>query len=206
MPPPIPDQRARIDPDGWNDAAIYPYALRRETFQIAMDDIYELLANINEALIGRGLLRIEESVRGAIYSGLLSDLMTASLAKHAQGLVKNQSPNGHPDLLPIGRYELDVAASAEDGVEVKVTNKRGGGVDMHGMRPAWLCVFRYQTDNHTEPAIQRAPTRFTDVWLYQATDPEEFRHNSRGPLGTRTVTLNRLGLERMRARWIYHTD
>lgn len=199
-------QRARVDLDGWNDEAVYPYALRRETFSVAMDDIYELLASVNEALIGRGLLRLEESVRGAIYSGLLSDLIAASLAKHAQGLTKNRFANGHPDLLPVGRFTLDSAQSAEEGVEIKVTNKRGGAVDMHGERPAWLCVFRYQTDLETEPVIKRAPTRFTDIWLYQASDSAEFRHNSRGPLGTRTVTLNRLGLQRMRARWIYSTD
>ena len=152
-----------------------------------MQDIYELLATINESLTSRGLLRIEESVRGAVFSGLLSDLVTASIATHANGLAKNTFHNGHPDLLPVGRYPSDAAQSAEEGVEVKVTKNRGGAVDMHGARPAWLCVMRWEVDDKTEPVIDRRPTRFTDIWLYHCT-VDDFRRNERGPLGTKTAT------------------
>ena len=191
---------------GFNPLAEYPYALRADVFAIAMSDIYELLATINASLMSRGLLRIEESVRGAVFSGLLSDLVTVSLASHANGLTKNTFHNGHPDLLPVGRYTDDAAQSAEEGVEVKVTKRPGGAVDMHGARPAWLCVLRWEVDDTTQPVVDRAPTRFTDIWLYQCSI-EDFRHNARSSsLGTRTSTLDRDGLARMRERWVYHID
>jgi len=170
-----------------------------------MDDIYVLLGNINDGLTNRGLLRIEESVRGAIYSGLLSDLIAEALAKHSLGLVKNAYKNGHPDLLPKGRYANDAAQTAEEGVEVKVTGKPGGGVDMHGARPAWYAIFRYETDFETQPVVNRTPTRFTNIWLAQLV-ADDFRRNPRGELGTRTATPHREGLKKLREAWVYRDE
>lgn len=167
-----------------------------------MEDIYELLHNVNTGLIDRGLLPFENSVRGAIYSGMLSDLLTEAMANHAGGLVKNRASNGHPDLLPAGHFTGDAAPSADEGVEIKVTKKESGAVDMHSDRPAWYCIFRYVADYKTEPIVDREPTRFTDVWLARL-DETHFRKNERGPRGTRTATPHRGGIEHLHANWIY---
>lgn len=188
--------------DGFNKALKLPYALRLDVFAIAMDDIYELLHNVNTGLVERGLLPLENSVRGAIYTGVLSDLLTEAMANHAAGLVKNTRANGHPDLLPAGRYPANGALAAEEGVEIKVTKKVGGAVDMHSDRPAWYCVFRYEADYTTEPVLDRAPTRFTDIWLTRL-DERDFRKNPRGPRGTRTATPHRDGVRKLRANWLY---
>lgn len=195
-------ERAKVNHAGFNSSATLPYALRLEMFAIAMDDIYEILHNVNSGLVDRGLLPFENSVRGAIYSGFLSDLLTEALANHAIGLVKNRANNGHPDLLPAGRYADDHAPSAEEGVEIKVTKKESGAVDMHSARPAWYCIFRYVADYTTEPILDRAPTRFTHVWLAPL-DESHFRKNERGPRGTRTATPHREGVEHLHAHWIY---
>jgi hypothetical protein len=195
-------KRAQVNKDGFNTELDLPYALRLDVFAIAMDDIYELLHNVNTGLVNRGLLPFENSVRGAIYSGMLSDLLTEAVANHAAGLVKNTYNNGHPDLLPAGRHADNAAPAAEDGVEVKVTKKASGAVDMHSDRPAWYCVFRYVADYTTEPVLDREPTRFTDIWLARL-DAKNFRKNERGPRGTRTATPHRQGLEVLRANWLY---
>lgn len=194
-------RRAQVNRKGFQRLKL-PYALRPEVFAIAMDDVYEMLWSVNTALVDRGLLPMENSVRGAIYTGLLSDLMAEAIANHATGLVKNQAPNGHPDLLPAGRYPHDREASAEHGVEIKVTKKAGGAVDMHGARPAWYCVCRYQADYETEPVVDRAPTRFTQIWLAQL-DANDFRKNPRGELGTKTATPHRAGVMKLRAGLLY---
>jgi hypothetical protein len=195
-------RRAQVDKDGFNTQLVLPYALKLDVFAIAMDDIYAMLHNLTTGLVDRGLLPFENSVRGAIYTGVLSDLMTEALANHAVGLVRNTHSNGHPDLLPAGRYANNGAQGAEDGVEVKVTKKAGGAVDMHSDRPAWYCVFRYLADYTTEPIVDRQPTRFTDVWLAQIR-AEDFRKNSRGPRGTRTATFDKDGVRVLRAGWLY---
>jgi hypothetical protein len=138
-------------------------------------------------------------------SGLLSDMLTASMAKHSRTLVQNIYHNGHPDLLVGGRYANNSAKAGEEGVEIKTTGKKGGAVDTHGGRNQWMCVFVYRLDSKTEPAQDRNPLRFTEVYLSQVT-VDDFRKNARGELGTRTATLHRDGVKKLRSDWIYKLD
>jgi hypothetical protein len=64
------------------------------------------------------------------------------------------------------------------------------------------CVFVYQLDNKTEPAIDREPMTLTEVYMCNVT-LRDFRRNPRGELDTRTATLDRAGLTKLRASWIY---
>jgi len=179
-----------------------PYELRLEDFQMAMQDVYDFFYDVNVIMISKGLQRLDDMLRPAILSGLLSDMLTNSLAKHSRVLVQNRYFNGHPDLIVQGVYANDAAKSCLEGVEIKTTRKAGGAVDMHGARDQTLCVFVYNVDNETEPATQRIALRFTEVYLAEVTTGD-FRKNSRGDLGTRTATLDRDGIARLREGWVY---
>lgn len=144
-------------------------------------------------------------LRPAAMSGMVSDMLTASLAKHSRVLVENGHFNGHPDLIVQGRYADNSVRAGEHGVEIKSTRKRGGAVDTHGARDQYMAVFVYGTDHETEPATDRRPMRFVEVYLAQVT-VADFRRNPRGELGTRTATLDRLGIRKLRANWIYRDD
>jgi hypothetical protein len=135
-------------------------------------------------------------------SGLVSDMITASLAKFSRSLVENEHFNGHPDLILRGKYANNAVASGTEGVEIKSTRKGGGAVDTHGARQQCMCVFVYEVDNLTEPAASRAPMRFTEVYL-GFVEESDFRKNNRGDLGTRTATLHREGILKLRKNWIY---
>ena len=65
-----------------------------------------------------------------------------------------------------------------------------------------MAVFVYETDHATEPAEERQPMRFIEVYLAFVV-VADFRRNSRGELGTRTATLDRAGVQKLRANWIY---
>lgn len=65
-----------------------------------------------------------------------------------------------------------------------------------------MAVFVYNTDNATEPARERAPMGFTEIYLAQVSIAD-FRKNARGELGTRTATLHREGVLKLRENWIY---
>lgn len=65
-----------------------------------------------------------------------------------------------------------------------------------------MCVFVYAVDADTEPARKRHPMVFKEVYLARV-EIADFRRNSRGELGTRTATLNRQGLRKLRERWVY---
>ena len=141
-------------------------------------------------------------LRPAIMSGVLSDMLTASLARHSRVLTENTYFNGHPDLIVQGIYPQNAVKAGSQGVEIKTTRKKGGAVDTHGAREQWMCVFVYSVDNETESASSRQPMTFAEVYLSHV-GVEDFRRNSRGELGTRTATLDRHGIRKLRQNWLY---
>jgi hypothetical protein len=198
----VPVQRNVIDAGKFNAAARLPFELRLEDFRLAMQDVYDFFFDVNTGLVAKGLDRLDDMLRPAIMSGVLSDMLTASLAKHSRVLAVNNYFNGHPDLVVRGRYPNNAVKAGEHGIEIKTTRKAGGAVDTHGARNQWMCVFVYQVDNKAEPAINRAPLSLTEVYLGEVTI-DDFRKNPRGELGTRTATLHAEGIAKLRQNWIY---
>jgi hypothetical protein len=186
----------------FNVAVPLPYSLRVDDFQIAMQDVYDFFYDVNRLLDEKGLKRLDDMLRPAAMSGIISDMLTASIAKHSRVLTENNYHNGHPDLIVQGRYPGNSVRAGEDGVEIKSTRKKGGAVDTHGARDQCMCVFVYEVDNTTEPAISRAPMRFTEAYISRV-QASDFRRNARGELGTRTATLDRSGVAKLRANWLY---
>mgnify|MGYP003394987889 FL=1 len=56
--------------------------------------------------------------------------------------------------------------------------------DTHGARDQWMCVFVYEVDNESQPAVARGPLTFTEVYLGQ-------------------VVIDKEGIEKLRKNWIY---
>jgi hypothetical protein len=198
----MPVLRQTVKPDRFNPDLAYPYELRPDDLRAAMQDVYDFLFDVNTMLVGRGLKRFDDMMRPAALSGMLSDMLTASLAQHSRVLTENGFHNGHPDLIVQGQYANNAVKSGSKGVEVKATRKWGGAVDTHGAREQWMCVFVYRVDSKTQPAVDRAALRFTEVYLGHVTT-EDFRRNDWGELGTRTATLDRDGIAKLRASWAY---
>ena len=61
-----------------------PFGPRLKDFEMAMQDVYDFFYDVNLGLIERGLQRLDDMLRPAIMSGVLSDMLTASLAKHSR--------------------------------------------------------------------------------------------------------------------------
>jgi hypothetical protein len=194
--------RNTLDPAKFNGSVRLPYELRLEDFRLAVQDVYDFFFDVNTSLAAKGLDRLDDTLRPAIMSGVLSDMLTASLAKHSRTLTVNCYFNGHPDLVRRGVYPNNAVKAGDQGVEVKTTRKPGGAVDTHGARDQWMCVFVYAVDNETEPAVQRNPMRFNEIYLGQVCI-DDFRKNARGELGTRTATLHAQGIAKLRGNWIY---
>src|ERR1051325_3477495 len=194
----MPVVRNTVSLDKFNAGADLPFELRLQDFQMAMQDVYDFFFDVNSHLTGKGLQRLDDMLRPAIISGLLSDMLTASLAKHSRTLTENKYFNGHPDLVVRGIYPGDAAQAGTEGVEIKTTRKVGGAVDTHGARAQWMGVFVYDIDCDSEPATDRRPMTFREIYLGQVT-VEDFRKNPRGELGTRTATLHREGIQKLRS-------
>ena len=198
-------KKERVIKTAFNKEAELPFELRLEDFEMAMQDIYDFFFDVNKLLQEKGLQRLDDMLRPAAMSGIVSDMLTASMAKHARTLVENKHFNGHPDLVVQGKYPNNAIKSGEFGIEIKSTRKVGGAVDTHGARKQWMCVFDYRVDSLTEPAEERAPMKFNEVYLAQVTE-RDFRKNARGELGTRTATLDKSGVKKLRSYWLYLVD
>ena len=198
----MPIVRNALDPARLNTALPLPFELRLEDFRLAVQDVYDFFYDVNTSLTVKGLDRLDDTLRPAIMSGVLSDMLTASLAKHSRALTVNTYFNGHPDLVQRGQYANNAVKAGELGVEIKTTRKAGGAVDTHGARNQWMCVFVYRVDTESEPAMNRAAMTFTEIYLGQVT-VDDFRRNERGELGTRTATLDARGIAKLRQSWIY---
>lgn len=199
----MPVNRNIVDRTKFNDSIHLPFQLRIDDFQLTMQDVHDFFFDVNEHLIGKGLQRLDDMLRPAIMSGVLSDMLTASLAKHARALTENQYFNGHPDLVVQGVYLNDAVKAGLDGIEIKTTRKSGGAVDTHGARNQWMCVFVYGVDVDSQPASNRNPMKFSEVYLGHVTIGD-FRSNARGELGTRTATLHKDGIAKLRQSWLYN--
>ena len=194
--------RQMADATRFNLSAALPFELRIDDIKNAMQDIYDFFFDVNSFLANKGLPRLDDMLRPATMSGIISDMLTASVARHSRSLVENGYHNGHPDLIVRGYYPNNSIKSGIQGVEIKTTRKPGGAVDTHGAREQWMCVFVYRIDSESEPAKDRHPMQFTEVYLGDV-KVVDFRKNARGELGTRTATLDAAGISRLRQKWVY---
>jgi hypothetical protein len=195
--------RQGVRRNAFNPEAEYVHNLRELDFSAAMQDVYDFFFDVNSHLTGKGLPRLDDTLRSAIMSGMLSDMLSASLAKHSRNLVVNGAHNGHPDLVVGGVYPNDAVAAGVEGVEIKTTVKRGGAVDTHGARDQILCVFVYVVDRSTEPAVDRAAFKFREVYLSSVTVSDFTARDRKTAIGTRTANIAGEGLARFRRNWIY---
>jgi hypothetical protein len=109
--------RATVDATRFNPVATFPYDLRQDDFRLAMQDVYDFFHDVNLLLTGKGLPRLDDMLRPAAMSGIISDMLTASIAKHSRALVENRFHNGHPDLVLRGRYPHNAVQSGSEGVK-----------------------------------------------------------------------------------------
>lgn len=54
-----------------------------------------------------GSQRMETMLIPANFSSIVGEFINANLHKHSAGIVKNTYHNGHPDMLPAGRFASD---------------------------------------------------------------------------------------------------
>ncbi len=155
----MPVIRNALDPSRFNAQAVLPYELRLEDFRLAIQDVYDFFFDVNVGLVAKGLDRLDDTLRPAIMSGVLSDMLTASLAKHSRALAVNSYFNGHPDLVLMGRYPNNADKAGEHGVEIKTTRKPGGDFRKNA---------RGELGTRTATLHAAGIARLRGSWIYRA--------------------------------------
>ena len=69
--------RNALDPAKFNPALVLPFELRQQDFHAAVQDVYDFFFDVNTGLTAKGLERLDDMLRPAIMSGVLSDMLTA---------------------------------------------------------------------------------------------------------------------------------
>jgi hypothetical protein len=192
-----------VDPAGFNPAAVLPYGLTTVHIAAAMQSFTEFLGFINTQLHTRGLARLESMLMPANFSSIVGEYMTANLPRYCPSLVKNAHHNGHPDLLPAGRYPHDAAQHAAEGIEVKASRYLRGWQG-HNAEAVWLLVFAFASNRPRDAAGTARPLRFLLV-AGARLELADWRFAGRSATSRRTITASvaESGYQKMMANWIY---
>lgn len=198
-------QPTPLDPDGFNSAAVIPYGCTVEHVRRAMQDFLDFLGFLNHQLASRRLERLEAFLMPANFSSMVGEFMAAAIPRYCQGLVRNRYHNGHPDLVPCGRYVGDAALHAGEGIEIKASRHRSGWQG-HNPEDVWLLTFVFDGNSSRDRAQGRPPKPFRFVKVVGAPLVKaDWSFSGRSSTSRRTITasVTRLGYAKMEANWIY---
>ena len=98
---PIPPTKGNFNPK-----AVIPFGCTVKHIRLAMNEFVEFLGFINVALQSRGMPRLESMLMQANFSSEVGEFMSVAIPKHCKTIVKNRYHNGHPDLIPQGRFRV----------------------------------------------------------------------------------------------------
>jgi hypothetical protein len=193
-----------IDKDGFNPKAIIPFGVTTAHIHAAMQDFIEFVTVIDTQLHAKGMVSLENTMMQANFSSLVGEMMGARIPKHCPTVVKNLYHNGHPDVLPAGKYPNNSAQHAgSDGIEIKASRYLQGWQG-HNAEDVWLMVFVFQSGRAGPKVKQTQAFKFLLVagaMLAKA----DWQFSGRSETSRRTITasVSKAGAEKMIANWIY---
>ena len=198
-----------VDPSHFNQQVDLPYGLTSTHIAAAMNEFVAFIGFINQQLATRQIERLETMLMPANFSSIVGEFMASTIPKHCQTLVKNSYHNGHPDMLPAGRYAGNKMQHGTEGIEVKGSRylKSWQG---HNAEEAWLMVFCFSSGRPTDKdkGILPAPFKFVLVAGAQLMK-EDWKFSGRSETSRRTITasVTKTGYQKMMSNWIYrHPD
>ncbi len=196
---------ARLKIGQFNPRAVIPCGCTVAHVCAAMNDFLDFLEFINRQLNTKGLPRLESFLMPANFSSIVGEFMTTTIPRHCPMLVKNRYHNGHPDLLPAGKYSGDAQLHAPEGIEIK-GSRYIRGWQGHNAEDVWLMVFVFDANRITDAhrGIAPRPFRFLKV-VGARLSASDWQFSGRSETSRRTITasVKPSGFAKMEANWIY---
>lgn len=193
-----------IEEDGFNPKAIIPFGVTTAHIHAAMQDFIDFATAVDTELHAKGMASLENTMMQANFSSLVGEMMGARIPNHCSTVVKNLFHNGHPDVLPAGKYANDAAQHAgKDGIEIKASRYLQGWQG-HNAEDVWLMVFVFQS-GRKGPKVEK-PQAFKFLLVVGAMlKKADWKFSGRSKPSRRTITasVSRAGAKRMMANWIY---
>ena len=139
----MPNTHIRLAPVSnsfFNLQATLPYGLLLEDVKATIKGVHQLVYNLNKTIYRQISQRLEDLLMPATFSGEISEVVVRQLSEHSTTLTRNLYHNGHPDLIPVGRYTGDSLQYGHEGVEIKAS-RYAGGWQGHNPEKIWIMVF-----------------------------------------------------------------
>ena len=193
---------------GFNKNATLPCGLTRIHIQKAMSDFLSFLGFLNQQLNTRQLPRLESFLMPANFSSMVGEFMSATIPKYCRTLAKNTYHNGHPDLVPAGKFANDACQHGTEGIEIK-SSRHGSGWQGHNAEDTWLMVFVFDANSARDASLEIAPKPFRFLKVVGAQmEKSDWAFSGRSKTSRRTITASvpRTGYEKMEANWIYRSE
>jgi hypothetical protein len=194
-----------VNPAAFNPKANLPHGCTAAHIQSAMGDFLDFLGFINEQLNKRNLARLESMLMTANFSSIVGEFMASSIPNHCKSLVKNRYHNGHPDLIPTGKFPGDAAQHSAEGIEIKGSHYLKGWQG-HNPEDCFLLVFVFDSNRPADAAknVKPRPFRFVQVLGARLTKKDWlFSGGSETSRRTITASVMNSGYQKMAANWIY---
>lgn len=197
-----------LNPQGFNKQVVLPWGLTTEHLRKTITDYLDFLGFLNRQLNTRELPRLESFLMPANFSSMVGEFMSTTIPKYCQTLVKNTYHNGHPDLIPKGKFENDACQHGTQGIEIKAS-RHSSGWQGHNVEDVWLMVFVFDANSSRDVhrGISPKSFRFTKVVGAQIAK-SDWAFSGRSATSRRTITasVTRSGYEKMEANWIYRSE
>ncbi|SRR5579871_890381 len=192
------------DKDGFNSKATIPFGVTTAHVHAAMHDFIEFLTLIDKQLYSKDMASLENTMMQANFSSLVGEMMGARIPKHCPTVVKNMYHNGHPDMLPAGKYPNNSAQHAgSDGIEIKASRYLQGWQG-HNAEDVWLMVFVFQSGREGPKVKNTQAFKFLLV-AGAMLSKKDWQFSGRSETSRRTITasVKPEGAAKMMANWIY---
>lgn len=189
----------------FNSDAVMPHGLTIDHMAKAMKEFVEFLGFVNTQLNGQGIARLESMLMPANFSSIVGEFMISTIPKHSKGLAKNQYHNGHPDLIPTGKFPDDSIQHTTVGIEIKASRYQSGWQG-HNPENVWLMVFVFDSNRPVDLTNEADPRPFRFVKVVGAgLKKVDWAYAGRSATSRRTITasVRPSGRDKMESNWIY---
>jgi len=192
--------------EDFNSRAVIPHGVTTAHICAAMNEYVDFIRMVNQRMHENGNARFESILMPANFSSIVGEFMSAGIPKHCASIMKNRYHNGHPDMIPAGRFPNDSVQHAEEGIEIKGSRYLKGWQG-HNPEDTWLMVFMFDSNRPVDltEGIPPKPFRFLRVVGAQLTKSDwQFAGRSETSRRTITATVKDSGYRKMMSNWIYN--
>jgi hypothetical protein len=190
----------------FNPKARIPHGVTPAHIGAAMNEFIGFIRMVNQRMHENGMARFESILMPANFSSIVGEFMGAGIPKQCTTVVKNQYHNGHPDMVPAGRFPGDAVQHAQEGIEIKGSRYLKGWQG-HNPETTWLMVFMFDSNRPVDESKGIAPKPFRFLRVVGAQlDESDWQFAGRSETSRRTITaaVKDSGYRKLMANWIYN--